>query len=56
MPTGLAWGGPVIAVALLAAGFRLGRRQGSRAPFRAVMAVAALAVLLLLASGGAVSS
>jgi protoheme IX farnesyltransferase len=56
MPTVLAWAGPAIAVALLAAGFRLGRKQGSRAPFRAVIAVAALAVLLLLASGGAVSS
>jgi protoheme IX farnesyltransferase len=56
VPTVLAWAVPVLAVGLLAAGFRLGRREGSRAPFRAVMAVAALAVLLLLASGGAAVS
>ena len=46
---------PVLAMLLLVAGFRAGRTAGSRAPFRAVMGVALLAVLLLLASGAAVS-
>ena len=44
----LAWTVPVLATLVLAAGFRAGRRPGSRAPFRAVLVVAALAVLLLL--------
>jgi protoheme IX farnesyltransferase len=46
---------PILAMLLLVAGFRAGRTAGSRAPFRAVMGVALLAVLLLLASGAAVS-
>jgi 4-hydroxybenzoate polyprenyltransferase len=48
LPAVLAWAVPVIAALVLAAGFRTGRRPGSRAPFRAVLVVAALAVLLLL--------
>ena len=52
VPVVLAVAVPVLAALLLAAGFRLGRRPGSRAPFRAVLAAAALAVLLLLVSGG----
>ncbi len=46
---------PVLAVLVLAAGFRAGRRPGSRAPFRAVLVVAGLAVALLLAAGPALS-
>jgi heme o synthase len=41
------------AVVVLALGFRAGRRPGSRAPFRAVLVVAGLAVVLLLAAGAA---
>jgi protoheme IX farnesyltransferase len=41
------------AVVVLALGFRAGRRRGSRAPFRAVLVVAGLAVALLLAAGAA---
>jgi protoheme IX farnesyltransferase len=48
LPALLAWAVPVLAALVLAAGFRAGRRPGSRAPFRAVLVVAALAVLLLL--------
>jgi 4-hydroxybenzoate polyprenyltransferase len=48
LPSVLAWTVPALAALVLAAGFRAGRRPGSRAPFRAVLAVAALAVLLLL--------
>ncbi len=48
LPALLAWAVPVLAALVLAAGFRAGRRPGSRAPFRAVLMVAALAVLLLL--------
>jgi protoheme IX farnesyltransferase len=48
LPAVLAWSVPVLAVLVLAAGFRAGRRPGSRAPFRAVLVTAALAVLLLL--------
>ena len=55
MPAALTWAVPVLATLLLAAGFRAGRTAGSRAPFRAVMGVALLAVLLLLASGTALS-
>jgi 4-hydroxybenzoate polyprenyltransferase len=48
LPAVLAWSVPGLAVLVLAAGFRAGRRPGSRAPFRAVLVVATLAVLLLL--------
>jgi 4-hydroxybenzoate polyprenyltransferase len=48
LPAVLAWTVPTLAAVVLAAGFRAGRRAGSRAPFRAVLAVAAIAVLLLL--------
>ncbi len=44
---------PVLAVAVLTAGFVAGRRAGSRAPFRAVMLVALLDVALLVAAGPA---
>jgi hypothetical protein len=43
----------VLAAVILAAGFRAGRKSGSRAPFRAVLVVAAVAVVLLVASGPA---
>ncbi|TCK25567.1 UbiA family prenyltransferase [Pseudonocardia endophytica] len=46
---------PVLAAILLGAGFAMGRRRpGSRAPFRAVLLVAVLAVGLLLVAGPAV--
>lgn len=45
---------PVLAALVLAAGFLAGCRDGSRAPFRAVLVVAVLDVALLLASGHAV--
>jgi 4-hydroxybenzoate polyprenyltransferase len=51
---GLAWSVPVVAIVVLAAGFRAGRRPGSRAPFRAVLVVAAIAVILLVAAGPAI--
>jgi heme o synthase len=44
---------PVVAVLVLVAGFRSGRQAGSRAPFRAVLVVAGLAVVLLLTAGAA---
>jgi heme o synthase len=44
---------PVLAAAVLAVGFRAGRRPGSRAPFRSVLLVAGTAVALLLAAGPA---
>ncbi len=44
---------PVVAAAVLGAGFAAGRRPGSRAPFRAVMVVAVLDVVLLVAAGPA---
>jgi 4-hydroxybenzoate polyprenyltransferase len=50
LPPVLAWSVPLLAVLVLAVGFRAGRRPGSRAPFRAVLVTAALAVLLLLAA------
>jgi heme o synthase len=55
VPVPLAVAVPVVAALVLAAGFRAGRRPGSRAPFRAVLAVAVLAVALLLAAGPALS-
>jgi 4-hydroxybenzoate polyprenyltransferase len=54
VPAALAWGVPVVAAAVLAAGFRLGRRPRSRAPFRAVLVVAVIAVVLLIAAGPAI--
>lgn len=51
VPAVLAWGVPVLAAAVLAIGFHAGRRPGSRAPFRAVLVVAALAVTLLVVAG-----
>jgi 4-hydroxybenzoate polyprenyltransferase len=53
--------GPLVGVALLlaaavtAAGLWLGRRPGSRAPFRAVLVVAVIDVALLLARGSALT-
>ena len=55
VPAPLAVAVPVLAALVLAAGFRAGRRPGSRAPFRSVLAVAGLAVALLLAAGPALS-
>jgi protoheme IX farnesyltransferase len=45
---------PVLATGVLAAGFRAGRRPGSRAPFRSVLVVAGIVVALLVAAGPAV--
>ena len=45
------WVVPVLAALVLAVGFRAGRRPGSRAPFRAVLVVAVIAVALLVAAG-----
>jgi 4-hydroxybenzoate polyprenyltransferase len=53
LPAALAWAVPVVGAGVLAAGFRAGRRPGSRAPFRAVLVVAGVAVALLIASGPA---
>ncbi|MDN5933460.1 MAG: UbiA family prenyltransferase [Pseudonocardia sp.] len=44
---------PVVALAVLLAGFVAGRRRGSRAPFRAVLVVALIDVALLVAAGPA---
>lgn len=49
----LAAAAPVLAAGVLAAGFVAGRRAGSRAPFRAVLVVALVDVVLLLAAGPA---
>ena len=54
VPAVLAAALPVLAVAVLATGLWAGRRPGSRAPFRAVLVVAAVAVVLLVAAGPAV--
>lgn len=54
VPVRLAATVPVLAALLLGAGFALGRRPGSRAPFRAVLLVAVLAVGMLLVAGPAV--
>ncbi|MCA1711049.1 MAG: UbiA family prenyltransferase [Actinobacteria bacterium] len=45
----------VLAALITGAGLGLGRREGSRAPFRAVLVVAAVDVALLLARGGALT-
>ncbi len=51
VPAAVGIGVPVVALAVLGAGFRAGRRPGSRAPFRAVLVVALMAVVLLVAVG-----
>jgi 4-hydroxybenzoate polyprenyltransferase len=51
LPAALAWTVPVVGAGVIAAGFHAGRRPGSRAPFRAVMVVAGVAVALLVAAG-----
>jgi 4-hydroxybenzoate polyprenyltransferase len=48
LPAVLSWAVPGLAAIVLAVGFQAGHRPGSRAPFRAVLVVAALAVLMLL--------
>ena len=53
VPVWLAVSVPVLAAVLLGVGFVLGRRPGSRAPFRAVLLVAVLAVAMLLVAGPA---
>ncbi|HET8641873.1 MAG TPA: UbiA family prenyltransferase [Pseudonocardiaceae bacterium] len=47
----LAWSAPAAALAVLSAGYALGRRPGSRAVFRAVLVVAVIDVLMLVGSG-----
>jgi protoheme IX farnesyltransferase len=54
VPHWLAWSVQAVAIAVLGIGLWLGRRPGSRAPFRAVLVVAAIAVVLLVAAGPAV--
>ena len=54
VPRWAAVGVPVAGLVVLLVGFRLGTRPGSRAPFRAVLLVAVLAVALLLVAGPAV--
>jgi heme o synthase len=51
VPAAVAVAVPVLTAAVLAAGFVLGRRPGSRAPFRSVLAAAGVAVALLLTAG-----
>lgn len=53
VPAVLAAAVPLLAAGVLAAGFRAGARPGSRAPFRAVLVVAGIAVALLVAAGPA---
>ena len=53
VPVAFAVAVPVAAALILAVGFRAGRRPGSRAPFRSVLVVAGLAVVLLLSAGSA---
>lgn len=54
VPAGLAVGVPVVAAVVLGIGLRAGRTPGSRAPFRAVLVVAAVAAALLVAAGPAI--
>jgi 4-hydroxybenzoate polyprenyltransferase len=56
VPHWLAWSMPAVAAVILAAGLWAGRVPGSRAPFRAVLVVAAIAVGLLVAAGPAIVS
>lgn len=56
VPVPLVVAAPVVAAGVLGAGFALGRRSGSRAPFRAVMLVALVDVALLVAAGPALVS
>ncbi len=53
VPAVVGIGVPVLALAVLGVGFRAGRTPGSRAPFRAVLVVALIAVVLLVAVGPA---
>lgn len=53
-PTALAWVAMAGAGAVLAVGFAIGRRPGSRAAFRSVLVVAVIDVLLLVVSGAEV--
>jgi 4-hydroxybenzoate polyprenyltransferase len=50
-PTGLVVGAAVVVGGIVLSGFLFGRRQGSRAVFRAALVVALIDVLLLLARG-----
>jgi protoheme IX farnesyltransferase len=56
VPAPLVVAAPVVALGVLGAGFALGRRPGSRAPFRAVVLVALVDVALLVAAGPALIS
>jgi 4-hydroxybenzoate polyprenyltransferase len=56
VPAPLVVAAPVVALVVLGAGFALGRRPGSRAPFRAVVLVALVDVALLVAAGPALIS
>lgn len=53
VPPLLAAAAPLLAAGVLVAGLAMGRRTGSRAPFRAVMLVALIDVALLVAAGPA---
>jgi 4-hydroxybenzoate polyprenyltransferase len=52
VPPVLAAAVPAVAVVVLAAGFRAGRRPGSRAPFRAVLVVAGVAAYSIASTCG----
>jgi 4-hydroxybenzoate polyprenyltransferase len=54
-PSPLGWAAVGAATAVFGAGLALGRREGSRAPFLAVLAVAAVDVALLLLRGGSLA-
>lgn len=53
VPTVVAIGGPLLAAAILAVGFRLGRDPRSQRPFQAVSVVALLVLALLISLGPA---